>query len=178
MAQRVVRGIALYSSMTAALEGGEWSAARPGRTLPPGKTRYPFYRRLGGPQGRSGRAECVDLCHANLCSYEVLFVGSYLVVVLLNLEAGVTWIRNYCKFPNSEHFQKLRIVQQVTTFPSLKEPKGSKLLKHFIIQQMHKNIIRRYNYSYYEIFKIAPTCFRSQGIHHQGALYSAWLKLL
>jgi len=43
--------------MTAALEGGEWSAARPGRTLPPGKTRYPFYRILGGPQGRSGRAE-------------------------------------------------------------------------------------------------------------------------
>jgi len=43
--------------MTAALEGGEWSAARPGRTLPQGKTRYPFYRRLGGPQGRSGRAE-------------------------------------------------------------------------------------------------------------------------
>jgi len=29
----------LYSSVTAALEGGEWSAARPGRTLPPGKTR-------------------------------------------------------------------------------------------------------------------------------------------
>ena len=43
--------------MTAALEGGEWSAARPGRTLPLGKTRYPFYRRPGGPQGRSGRAE-------------------------------------------------------------------------------------------------------------------------
>ena len=43
--------------MTAALEGGEWSAARPGRTLPPGKSRYPFYRRLGGLQGRSGRAE-------------------------------------------------------------------------------------------------------------------------
>ena len=43
--------------MTAALAGGEWSAARPGSTLPPGKTRYPFYRRLCGPQGRSGRAE-------------------------------------------------------------------------------------------------------------------------
>ena len=43
--------------MTAALEGGEWSAARPGRTLSPGKTRYSFYRRLGGPQGRSWRAE-------------------------------------------------------------------------------------------------------------------------
>ena len=43
--------------MTTALEGGEWSAARPGHTLPPGKTWYPFYRRLGWPQGRSGRAE-------------------------------------------------------------------------------------------------------------------------
>ena len=43
--------------MTTALEGGEWSAARPGRTLLPGKTRYPLYRRLVGPQGRSGRAE-------------------------------------------------------------------------------------------------------------------------
>jgi len=43
--------------MTAALEGDEWSAAGPGRTLTPGKTRYPFYRSLGGPQSRSGRAE-------------------------------------------------------------------------------------------------------------------------
>ena len=43
--------------MTVALEEGEWSAARPGRILPPGETRYTFYRRLGGPQGRSGRAE-------------------------------------------------------------------------------------------------------------------------
>jgi len=29
----------------------------PAALYPPGKTRYPFYRRLGGPQGRSGRAE-------------------------------------------------------------------------------------------------------------------------
>ena len=43
--------------MTVALEGGEWSAARPGRTLPLGKIRYPLYRSLGGPQGRSGGAE-------------------------------------------------------------------------------------------------------------------------
>ena len=41
--------------MTVALEGGEWSAARPGRTLPPGKTWHPLYRRLCGPQGQSGR---------------------------------------------------------------------------------------------------------------------------
>jgi len=43
--------------MIPALEGGEWSAARPGRTLPPGKNWYPFYRRLGGSLGRSRRAE-------------------------------------------------------------------------------------------------------------------------
>ena len=49
--------VQLYSSTAAALEVGEWSAARPGRTLPPGKTRYPFYRRLDAPQGRSGWAK-------------------------------------------------------------------------------------------------------------------------
>ena len=50
--------------MTAALEGGEWSAARPDRTLPPGKSLYPLYRRLGGPQGRSGRTE--NLFHTGI----------------------------------------------------------------------------------------------------------------
>ena len=54
--------------MTAALEGGEWSAACPGCSLPPGKTRYPFYRRLGGPQSRSGRAE-------NLVPTGILTIG-------------------------------------------------------------------------------------------------------
>ena len=49
--------VELYSFMTTALEGSEGSAARPGRTLPSGKTRYTLYRRLAGPQGRSGRAE-------------------------------------------------------------------------------------------------------------------------
>jgi len=43
--------------MTVALEGGEWLAARFGRTLPLGKTRYTLYRRLGEPQGRSGQTE-------------------------------------------------------------------------------------------------------------------------
>ena len=34
--------------------------SRPGRTLPPGKTRYPLYRRLGEPQGRSGRVQKIS----------------------------------------------------------------------------------------------------------------------
>ena len=46
--------------MTTALEGGEGSASRPGHSLPPGKTRYPLYRRLGGPQGRSGKVRKIS----------------------------------------------------------------------------------------------------------------------
>jgi len=52
----VGRGIALLFH-DRGTRRGEWSAARPGRTLPPENTRYQFYRRLGGLQGRSGRAE-------------------------------------------------------------------------------------------------------------------------
>jgi hypothetical protein len=48
-----------YSSslfLISALDGSDWSASRPGRALPPGKwPRYPLYRRLGGPQSRSGQ---------------------------------------------------------------------------------------------------------------------------
>ena len=46
--------------MTTALEGGKGSASRPDRSLPPGKTRYPLYRRLGGPQGRSGQVRKIS----------------------------------------------------------------------------------------------------------------------
>ena len=40
---------------TSALVGGWVVNATPRPLYPPGKTRYPLYRRLGGPQGRSGR---------------------------------------------------------------------------------------------------------------------------
>jgi len=36
-----------------ALEGGEGSASLLSRNLPPGRTRYPSYRRLGGTPDRS-----------------------------------------------------------------------------------------------------------------------------
>ena len=45
----------LYSFLTTTLEVGEASASRPAALYPPGKTRYPLYSRLGGPQGRSGQ---------------------------------------------------------------------------------------------------------------------------
>ena len=53
-AHRGSRGIALPFHDHGTRRG---SASRPGRSLPPGKTRYPLYRRLCVPQGRSG-----DVC--------------------------------------------------------------------------------------------------------------------
>jgi hypothetical protein len=56
VAQRVRRGIALLFHDGGTRRGWEVNST-PGLHLPPGKTRYPLYRRLGGPQGRSGRSE-------------------------------------------------------------------------------------------------------------------------
>ena len=53
-AHRRSRGIALLF-LDHGARRGEGSAARPGSSLPSGKTRYPLYRRLVGPQGRSGQ---------------------------------------------------------------------------------------------------------------------------
>jgi hypothetical protein len=36
------------------------SASHPGRSLPPGKTRYPFYRRLDGLQDQSGQVRIIS----------------------------------------------------------------------------------------------------------------------
>jgi hypothetical protein len=53
--------IYLYNIITMALEGGEGSAPRPGRSLTPGRTLYPLYRKLGGPQGRPGQVRKISL---------------------------------------------------------------------------------------------------------------------
>ena len=39
---------------------GEESASRPGCSLPSGKTRYPLYRKLGGPQVRYGQVRKIS----------------------------------------------------------------------------------------------------------------------
>jgi hypothetical protein len=46
--------------MTNCTRRGEGSASRPGSSLLPGETRYPLYRRLGGPQGRSGQVRKIS----------------------------------------------------------------------------------------------------------------------
>jgi hypothetical protein len=53
-AHRWSRGIAL-PFRDHGTRRGEGSASRPGRSLPPGKTRYPLCRRMGGPQSQSGQ---------------------------------------------------------------------------------------------------------------------------
>jgi hypothetical protein len=54
-AYRGSRGIAL-PFIDHGTSRGEGSASHPGRSLPPGKNRYPLYRRLGGP--RAGLDRC------------------------------------------------------------------------------------------------------------------------
>ena len=58
-AHRGSRGIAL-PFLDHGCRRGEGSASRPGRSLPPGKTRYELNRRLGGPQGRSGQVRKIS----------------------------------------------------------------------------------------------------------------------
>jgi len=53
------RGIALLL-LDHDTKRGEGSASRPGRSLPPRKTWYPLYRRLDGPQGRSGQVRKIS----------------------------------------------------------------------------------------------------------------------
>jgi hypothetical protein len=48
--------MAILFSLTAELDGGRRLTPRPGRFTPGKESRYPLYKRLGGPQGRSGRA--------------------------------------------------------------------------------------------------------------------------
>ena len=42
-------------SLTSVLQSGGWLTPRPGRFTLGKETRYPFYRKLGGPEGRSER---------------------------------------------------------------------------------------------------------------------------
>ena len=46
-------------SLTSALDG-VGAQRHPSAALPPGITRYPFYTKLGGPQGHSGRVSKIS----------------------------------------------------------------------------------------------------------------------
>ena len=58
-ANRGSRGIALLF-LDHGTRRSEGSTSRPGRSLPSGKNRHLLYRRLGGPQGRSGQVRKIS----------------------------------------------------------------------------------------------------------------------
>ena len=58
-AHRGSRGIALLF-LDHGNRRSKGSASRPGRSLPPRKTRYPLHSRQGGPQGRSGQVRKIS----------------------------------------------------------------------------------------------------------------------
>jgi hypothetical protein len=51
--------------------------------LPPGNTRYPSYRRMGGPQGRSGHVQIISPPPGHMyvlfskCSYTAVKISSF-----------------------------------------------------------------------------------------------------
>ena len=47
-------------SLISALDEGRWLASRPSHVTPGKETRYPFYKRYGGPQNLSGRVRKVS----------------------------------------------------------------------------------------------------------------------
>jgi hypothetical protein len=66
----------MYSSvlsLTSALDGVGGKRHAP-TALPPGNTRYPLYRRLGGPQGRSGRVRKISAPHEDSIHGHVMFI--------------------------------------------------------------------------------------------------------
>jgi hypothetical protein len=58
-AQRLSVEVQLYSFFNLELDGVVGQSHAPA-ALPPGKIRYPLYRRLGGPQGRSVRVRKIS----------------------------------------------------------------------------------------------------------------------
>jgi hypothetical protein len=86
VALRVGRGIVLPFHDRGSRRG-ECSEAHAGRTLPPGKTQYPFSRRMGGPQGWSGKVD--NLVPTGLRSRTVQPVSQWL--------NGLSYPANVCE---------------------------------------------------------------------------------
>ena len=93
--------------MTTALERGAWSDSRPGRSLPPGKTLYPLYRRLSGPQGLSGHVRKIShppgldprTVEAVASRYTDWATQDTCTYTYLCLQWSVIWSHRILKFP-------------------------------------------------------------------------------
>jgi hypothetical protein len=65
-ALRLVRDIILPFCDLGTRRGGGCGQHHAPAALPPGQTRYPLYRRLGGPQGRAGRVRKYSVVVQNI----------------------------------------------------------------------------------------------------------------
>jgi len=115
-AQRVSRSITLFF-LESRRYRGEWWTPRPGYCTPStGKTQYPSYRKLGGPQDRPARSESL---------YDLSYPGPpqlYMYISLYMLQAYITagWILPYEQFaPNTykglQHIHWRRISLMLNT---------------------------------------------------------------
>ena len=94
----------------------------PARTLPPGKTRYPLYRRLGGPQGRPGRTE--NLFPTGIRSRTVQPV---VVAIPTELPGPQTYIHTYIHTHTHTHIYIYRYIYN----SFLQDPDGAKRAQSF-----------------------------------------------
>jgi len=87
--------------MTTALEGGEESASRTGRSLLQGKVRYPLYRKLGEPQGQFGQVRKISL-PPGFDSQTVQPVASRYSVYATRPTLRIQCIRNWLRVRNCD----------------------------------------------------------------------------
>jgi hypothetical protein len=98
----------------------------PGRFLPPGKTRYPLYRRLGGPQGRSGQLRetsppagirSTDRPAGSKSLYRLSYPGSPLrqcAFQITNPFLNLITVRSRESVTNPDHLNKINNTWHVT----------------------------------------------------------------
>jgi len=102
--------------MTTALEGDEELASCPGRSLPAGKTRYPLYRRLGGPQGRSGQMRKIspppefDPRTVHVLQYDVEYDSSLRHYARYVMKRVMNWqeLRNQTQCEDTRNWRNFR----------------------------------------------------------------------
>ena len=101
------KGEQMYSSTlpsTSALDGGVGGQRHDPAALPPGKTRYPLYSRLGGNHGRSGRGRKISPPTGNRSPdrparseslYRLSYPGPHDINELLELNTRVVYVDGY-----------------------------------------------------------------------------------
>jgi len=75
--------------MTAALEGGEWSAARPGRNLPPVKEPVPILQEAGwapGPAWKKKYKHTHTHTHTHTHIYIYIYIYIYILTEICNVQ--------------------------------------------------------------------------------------------